>query len=314
MLQELNIAQQGHKPDSHARFKERLNEAIGHGKFSCLLYRLHMREGRYWVHEHPLASRAWRLPELVNAGLGKLHLSAMDLATWDWLRSQQVVLRTAGASQGSWINVAKEVTLMYHSQGGSSQGSNLSRCVVRSILQGDSKTTDPRCNLQDLGTVHELKDQGRQDQRRCWVCATRFAIYVGGRARQEGFPVEHGTCIWKAPRLSEDGHLRTLQARRDGLPPNADADGLVGRRQVGDTPVTKSWNSGCATSDPIIGSVAGAPPHTGETCRCKSIEQANLRIAAESKPMSWTDLVHEADGGDDDVGPRPQNGQDILVE
>eukprot|EP00973_Karenia_brevis_P078885 10948026-Karenia_brevis.AAC.1 len=49
---------------------QRWNEAVNHLNFCLQLYRLQMKEGRYFLHEHPLTATSWQLPTLKEI-LGK---------------------------------------------------------------------------------------------------------------------------------------------------------------------------------------------------------------------------------------------------
>ena len=63
-----------------------------------------------------------------------------------------------------------------------------------------------------------------------------------------------------------------------------------------------------------LGSMEGSPPHTDETGGYMETNEDASGTVPMSKPLSWSDSIHEADGGDDEVGPRPQNGQSIFQE
>ena len=54
------------------------------------------------------------------------------------------------------------------------------------------------------------------------------------------------------------------------------------------------------------------PSHADEPGSCRKLQQVHTGKAAEAKPHRWWDRVHEEDGGADDFGPRPQNGQELL--
>ena len=62
------------------------------------------------------------------------------------------------------------------------------------------------------------------------------------------------------------------------------------------------------------GSRVRLPAPTDETGSGRSYCEVKPRFATKSKPQEWGDKVHEADGGDDNIGPRPQHGQSILAE
>ena len=61
MLQELNIAVHGHKPEWMAKFEEEKRKAITHIEFCCSLYRYQIEQGRHFLHEHPWSARSWGL-------------------------------------------------------------------------------------------------------------------------------------------------------------------------------------------------------------------------------------------------------------
>ena len=62
MLQELNVAVHGHKPEWKAKFDEEVRKAKIHVEFCCILYREQLRNGRHFLHEHPWSARSWGLP------------------------------------------------------------------------------------------------------------------------------------------------------------------------------------------------------------------------------------------------------------
>ena len=62
MLQELNIAVHGHKPEWMAKFQEEKRKAIGHIEFCVELYKYQLAHGRHFLHEHPWSARSWSLP------------------------------------------------------------------------------------------------------------------------------------------------------------------------------------------------------------------------------------------------------------
>ena len=49
---------------------QKWNEAVGDLNFCLQLYKIQMREGRYFLHEHPLSATSWQLPS-VKAMLSK---------------------------------------------------------------------------------------------------------------------------------------------------------------------------------------------------------------------------------------------------
>ena len=79
----------------------------------------------------------------------------------------------------------------------------------------------------------------------------------------------------------------------------------------------KLWSlmesDGVSYNDPS-GSAESSPSRTDEAGGCKSILQVEPGIAPEPKPPEWRDTAHEEDGGMDAVGPRPQDGRDMLRE
>ena len=66
MLQERNKAVQGKDATLMQEFDRKFAEAVEHVKFCCVVYRLQMRCGRYWLHEHPLSARSWDIDEMVK--------------------------------------------------------------------------------------------------------------------------------------------------------------------------------------------------------------------------------------------------------
>ena len=62
MLQELNVAVHGHKPEWMAKFDEEKRKAKIHVEFCCTLYQEQLRQGRHFLHEHPWSARSWGLP------------------------------------------------------------------------------------------------------------------------------------------------------------------------------------------------------------------------------------------------------------
>ena len=62
MLQELNVAVHGHKPERMAKFEEEKRKAKIHGEFFCSLYREQMRQGRHLLHEYRWSAQSWGLP------------------------------------------------------------------------------------------------------------------------------------------------------------------------------------------------------------------------------------------------------------
>ena len=55
-------------------------------------------------------------------------------------------------------------------------------------------------------------------------------------------------------------------------------------------------------------------PCTKETGSRNCINTNIPRTAAASKPPGWKDNIHELDGGDDEICPRPLTGQALLRE
>ena len=88
MLQELNIAKYRDNPEWQAKYQLELEKAIRHVKFCCQLYRLQMKDGRYWLHEHPWSARSWQLPciqelEKTRRTLKvQAHMCEFNLRTW----------------------------------------------------------------------------------------------------------------------------------------------------------------------------------------------------------------------------------------
>ena len=62
LLQELNIAVHGHKPEWRAKFEKAKAKAIRHIEFCCELYTYQLNAGRHFLHEHPWTARSWKLP------------------------------------------------------------------------------------------------------------------------------------------------------------------------------------------------------------------------------------------------------------
>ena len=44
--------------------RQQYNDAVGHMKFVFELYQLQVREGRWFIHEHPKESTSWKLKEV----------------------------------------------------------------------------------------------------------------------------------------------------------------------------------------------------------------------------------------------------------
>jgi hypothetical protein len=64
MLQELNIANNKHKPGWMDNFEAEREKAKQHVTFCCSLYRYQIDQGRHFVHEHPWSARSWALPSI----------------------------------------------------------------------------------------------------------------------------------------------------------------------------------------------------------------------------------------------------------
>ena len=62
MLQELNLAVHGNKPEWRAKFEHEKRKAIAHVEFCCSLYWHQIQQGRHFLHEPPWSARSWRLP------------------------------------------------------------------------------------------------------------------------------------------------------------------------------------------------------------------------------------------------------------
>ena len=62
MLQELNVAVHGHKPEWMAKFENEKRKAVIHVQFCCELYEYQVANGRHFLHEHPWSARSWSLP------------------------------------------------------------------------------------------------------------------------------------------------------------------------------------------------------------------------------------------------------------
>ena len=72
-----------------------------------------------------------------------------------------------------------------------------------------------------------------------------------------------------------------------------------------------SCTSVIGSDDPKV-STAGLLPRADETSSHDYYDQKMQKAVAKSKPQEWVDRIHEEDGGDDEIGPRPQNGQALL--
>ena len=64
MLQELNVAVHGPKPEWMAKLDEEKREAVIHVEFCCGLYLDQVKQGRHFLHEHPWSARSWALPRV----------------------------------------------------------------------------------------------------------------------------------------------------------------------------------------------------------------------------------------------------------
>ena len=58
MLQKLNVAVHGHKPQRMAKFDEEKRKAKIHVEFCCTPYMEQLRHGRHFLHEHPWSARS----------------------------------------------------------------------------------------------------------------------------------------------------------------------------------------------------------------------------------------------------------------
>ena len=58
LLQELNVAVHGHKPEWMAKFDGDKRKAKIHVELCCTLYREQLRQGRQFLHEHPWSARS----------------------------------------------------------------------------------------------------------------------------------------------------------------------------------------------------------------------------------------------------------------
>ena len=66
MLQELNVARHGKDDAWMAKFEEAKAEAIEHVEFCAQIYRYQLKNGRHFVHEHPLLAKSWKLDCMVD--------------------------------------------------------------------------------------------------------------------------------------------------------------------------------------------------------------------------------------------------------
>ena len=64
----------------------------------------------------------------------------------------------------------------------------------------------------------------------------------------------------------------------------------------------------------LAGSMEGSPPHTDETGWYKNKNEDAIGNVQQSTPWSWSDSIHEDDGGAGDIGLRLQHGHCILRE
>ena len=66
MLQELNVARHGKDDAWMAKFEEAKAEAVEHVEFCAQIYRYQLKNGRHFVHEHPLLAKSWKLDCMVD--------------------------------------------------------------------------------------------------------------------------------------------------------------------------------------------------------------------------------------------------------
>ena len=56
---------------NEAKFQEKLTAAKNHILFCIEIYRLQMKAGRFFVHEHPKSATSWQMPEMVALAVTK---------------------------------------------------------------------------------------------------------------------------------------------------------------------------------------------------------------------------------------------------
>ena len=86
MLQELNVAVHGHKPERMANFDEEERKAIIHVEFCCGLYLYQLRQGRHFLHEHPSSACSWALPRVQEL----LDHPSVELVRWHMCRFRMI--------------------------------------------------------------------------------------------------------------------------------------------------------------------------------------------------------------------------------
>ena len=72
-----------------------LEEAKAHMRFCISLYELQVREGRYFLHEHPAGATSWKMPEMVRRMLN----AAVDAVTFDMCKFGMVAVKTGARGQ-----------------------------------------------------------------------------------------------------------------------------------------------------------------------------------------------------------------------
>ena len=49
-----------------------IQEGLTHLRFCAELYEMQLREGRFFLHEHPLFAKSWHVPEIVKIAIRKM--------------------------------------------------------------------------------------------------------------------------------------------------------------------------------------------------------------------------------------------------
>ena len=150
MLQELNVAVHGHKPEWMAKFDEEKRKAKIHVAFCCTLYQEQLRQGRHFLHEHPWSARSWGLPciqqlmshpgvELVQGHMCRFrmttHIETKDGAR-GLVKKPTGFYQAAGASGNSSTENVREITLTYHWwEDALQEHKSIRRCCVRQYAE-----------------------------------------------------------------------------------------------------------------------------------------------------------------------------------
>ena len=108
VLQNLAVAVNKDKPGWMEAWQRKLDQARRHIKFCCYLYDIQIKEGRFFLHEHPWSARSWYLPEICDiqnrpgVTVTKGHMCRFGMTARDSDGKLQPVKKPTGFMTNAW--------------------------------------------------------------------------------------------------------------------------------------------------------------------------------------------------------------------